>query len=59
MILASAGKNELTHSHLKDLMKIVVWIYGSFDNNFGLKKDFTKYLKESCWLSSKQHFSLK
>ena len=39
----------LTHSHLKGLMKIVVWIYGNFDNNFGIKKYFTKYLKESCW----------
>ena len=30
-------------------MTIVVWIYGSFDNNFGIKEDFEKYLKESCW----------
>ena len=26
-------------------MKIVVWIYGGFDNNFGIMKDFTKYLE--------------
>ena len=30
--------------------EIVVWIYDTFDNNFEIKNDFTKYLKESCWL---------
>ena len=38
----------LTHSYLKGHVKIVVWIYGNFDNNFGIKKDCTNYLKESC-----------
>ena len=32
----------LTHLHLKGHMKIVVMIYGSFDNNFGIKKRFYK-----------------
>ena len=26
----------------------VVWISDTFDNVFGIEKDFTKYLKESC-----------
>ena len=29
---------------------IVVWNYNTFDNIFVIEDDFTKYLKESCWL---------
>ena len=32
----------------KVTLRIVVWIYISFDNNLGIKNSFTKYLKESC-----------
>ena len=32
------------------LTKIVVWIQNTFDDNFGIKNDFTKYLKD--------HFSI-
>ena len=28
---------------------IVIWISDAFDNNSGIKNDFTKYLMESCW----------
>ena len=49
----------LTRSHLKGHMKIAVCIYGTFDYNLGIKEDFIKYLKESCWWSSEQHFSFK
>ena len=49
MFINISDSNDLTHSHLKGHMKIVVWMSGSFDNNFGIMKDFTKYLKESCW----------
>ena len=28
--------------------EIVVWIYDTFDNNFGIENDFAKYLKENC-----------
>ena len=30
-------------------LEIVVWIYDTFDNNFGIQNDFTKDLMESCW----------
>ena len=29
-------------------LEIVVWIFDTFDYNFGIKNYFTKYLKESC-----------
>ena len=28
--------------------EIVVWIYDTYDNNFEIVNDFTKYLLESC-----------
>ena len=34
---------------LKSSSKIVVWIDDTFDHNFSIENDFTKYLKESCW----------
>ena len=30
--------------------EFVVWIFNTFDNNFRIKSDFTKYLKESYWI---------
>ena len=30
-------------------VKIVIWIYDTFDNNFGIDNDFGKYLKGYCW----------
>ena len=40
----------ITHSCFKRVpQEIVVWIFDTFDNNFGIKDDFIKYLKESCW----------
>ena len=38
----------LTHPCLHVPLEIVVWIYDTFDNNFGIDNDFTKYLNESC-----------
>ena len=38
---------------------MVVLINDTFDNNFGVKNDFTKYLKESCWYCSEKYFSFK
>ena len=29
--------------------EIVVWISDTYDYNFGIKINFTKYLKESCY----------
>ena len=37
---------------LKNSLKIVVWNFDTFDNNIGLKNNFTKELKESCWKCS-------
>ena len=37
----------------------VVWIYDSFDYNFGIKKYFSKYLKENCCYCSDEYFSFK
>ena len=34
---------------LEDSPDIVVWIYDTFDNNFGNENDYAKYFKESCW----------
>ena len=30
-------------------MDIVVWVYSTFDDNFGFENAFAKYLSESCW----------
>ena len=38
----------LTHQYLKVPLKIVVWIFGTFDNNLEIKIGFTKYLKKNC-----------
>ena len=40
-------------------MTNVVWTYTIPVNNFGFRQKFTKYLKESYWLSSDQHPSFK
>ena len=29
---------------LKDSLKVFIWIYDTFDNNFGIDFDFTKYM---------------
>ena len=41
------------------LFHIVVWIYNTFDRNFEIKNDFTKYMMESCRFCSNYHFSIK
>ena len=37
---------------MKDWLEIVVRIYDTFDNNFGIKKYLTKYLEEISWSCS-------
>ena len=49
----------ITHSSLRVPREIVVWIYDAFDDIFEIEDDFTKYLKESCWYYSDEHFSFK
>ena len=41
---------------LKGTSKFVVRIHNTFDKNLEIKNKFTKYLKESCWWCSDQHF---
>ena len=38
---------------------IAILIYNTFDHNFEIKNDFTKYLKESFCSCSEQHILLK
>ena len=40
-----------------DLFENYVCFFDAFENNFGIKREFTIYLKESCWFASDQHFS--
>ena len=35
-----------------------VWFYADFGYSFGINHWFTKYLKEDCWLTFDQYFSL-
>ena len=51
--------NRSTHSCLEIPWNIDVWNYSSFENNFGIKLNFTKYLKGSCGLGFDQHFLFK
>ena len=37
-----------TNSCSRVPQEIVVWIYDTFDNNFSIENDFTKYFKTSC-----------
>ena len=48
----------LTHSHSSSSGSIVCYFH-TFGNNLGIKRKFAKYFKETCCLSSDQHFSLK
>ena len=45
-------------THRVTLESIVCYSH-TFGNNLGIKGNFKKYLKESCWLASDQHFSFK
>ena len=36
-----------------------VWMHDNFEDNFVIKRDFTKYLKESCSFSCDTHFPFK
>ena len=40
------------------ILTSLVWTYDTWNSNFGIKHKFKKYLKESCWFSSDQHFLL-
>ena len=43
----------------KSSSRNIVCYFHSFESNLGMKRNFTKYLKEICCLSSNQHFSFK
>ena len=38
-------------------ISIVAWAYDTFENNFGIKHEFTNYLKGKCSFGSEQHLS--
>ena len=43
------GWETSTYSRLGASPNIVVWIYNTLSDNFGIEDDCKKYLKESCW----------
>ena len=44
---------------LESFSRSIVCYFHTFGNNLGIKRKFAKYFKESCCLSSDQHFSFK
>ena len=42
---------------LRGALETIVCYSHTFDNNLGIKRKFTKYLKEICCLAADQHFS--
>ena len=53
--------NVLTPGYLnpfkpEDVCTCVIKTSTTFENNFDIKHEITKYLKECCWFSSDQHF---
>ena len=44
---------------LKSSSRNIVCNFHTFENNLGMKRNFTKYFKERFCLSSDQHFSFK
>ena len=44
---------------LKSSSRSIVCYFHTFGNNLGIKRKFAKYFKESCCLSSDQHFTFK
>ena len=49
----------LSHWYLEEPPEIVFWIKVTFDYSLRIEKNFTQYLKESCWYCSDQYFSIK
>ena len=44
---------------LKSSSRNIVCYFHTFENNLGMKLNFTKYLKDICCMFSDQHFSFK
>ena len=44
---------------LRGALETIVCYSHTFENNLGIKRKFTKYLKESCSMASDQHLSFK
>ena len=44
---------------LRDTLESIVCYSNTFENNLGIKQKLSKYLRESCCLTSDQHFSFK
>ena len=43
----------------KSSCRNIVCYFHTFESNLGMKRNFTKYLKEICCMSYNQHFSFK
>ena len=56
VVSASVG---LTHSYLEIYLTSIVWTRQTFENNFGMKHKFARYLKGSYRQSSDEHFFFK
>ena len=48
--IQSTRKEILTQKSLR--VPPVVWTYDTSDDNFGIRNDFSKLVKEICWYSS-------
>ena len=55
----SDGFSCYMHEWQKIYLTNVVWTFQTFENNFGLKQQFTNYLMESCRQNSDEQFSFK
>ena len=42
------GNSECEWVNLRVPIEVGIWIFDTFDNNFRIKNDFEKYLKEYC-----------
>ena len=52
-------KNIINPFTLRTPPESIVCYFHTFENNLGIKRKFKKYLKQSCYLTSGQHFSIK
>ena len=58
-LLILMGYTSLIHSCQDSSLVWIIWIYRTFENNFGIKHTFQKYLRESWWLVTDWHFPFK
>ena len=59
LIIEQSGRLLLIPFTLESSSRSIICYFHTFGNNLGIKRKFAKYFKESCCLSSDQHFSFK